>query len=99
MRPQSVARYISFLVGWCYEQEGLTAPTARGHDVRKVATALRELNSTSLSELLKAGSWATPGVFLKHYKLLVCPSAAELSRFEGLPVAKSVLSLQKHQRK
>ena len=95
MSSQAVARYIKTLVAWCYDQKQASWPNCRAHDVRKVATALRELSSTSLSDLLGAGQWTTPFPFLNYYKLLrVTRPSQNLKRFEELPVANSTLLLQ-----
>ena len=95
MSSQAVARYIKTLVAWCYDQKQQTLPGCRAHDVRKVATALRELSSTSLTDLLGAGQWTTPLPFLNHYKLLGATRPSQnLKYFEGLPVANSTLLLQ-----
>ena len=95
IKPQSIARYITYIVSWCYEQEGANAPESRAHDVRKVATSMRDLSSTSLSQLLEAGHWSTPHMFLKHYKTSFseeCKSALE--SFQGVATANSRFSLQ-----
>jgi hypothetical protein len=97
IKPQSLARYIKAIVGWCYEQEGESTPMTRAHDVRKVATSLRELTSLSLSDLLGAGDWSQPSTLLKHYKFLLCTDKQrELVPFEGVVAAKSRLSLQRN---
>ena len=95
IKPQSIARYITYIVGWCYEQEGEKAPESRAHDVRKIATSMRDLSSTSLSELLEAGHWSTPHMFLKHYKTSFseeCKTALE--SFKGVATANARFSLQ-----
>ena len=37
------------------------------HSVRHVATSISALRNFSLDDVLKAGAWASPNVFLKHY--------------------------------
>ena len=66
---QAIARYIVKLVEWCYECVNESYPGCRAHDVRKVAASMRELTSVSLSDVMSAGGWSTPSVFLSHYKV------------------------------
>ena len=95
IKPQSIARYITHIVAWCYEKEGQACPETRAHDVRKVATSLRELSATSLRDMLEAGNWSTPHMFLKHYKTPFTQTCKEnLREFEGITTANSVFSLQ-----
>ena len=95
LSAQAVARYLVKLVHWAYSKENKATPVCRAHDVRKIATNLRELTSTSLTEFLGAGFWTSPNPYLKHYKI---PKTARLhdaaSRFKGIAVAKTMLSLQ-----
>jgi hypothetical protein len=95
IRIQSIARYLTAIVAWCYEKEGSSCPIVRAHDVRKVAAAMRELTSTSLTDVLQAGEWATPSVYLDHYKFLFSRTQeTQLHEFEGVAAAKTILSLQ-----
>ena len=95
IKPQAIARYITTLIAWCYERRELTAPKSRAHDVRKVATSMRELSATALSDVLSAGEWTTPHMFFKHYQVTIGESQqAALARYQGLQVAKSSFSLQ-----
>jgi hypothetical protein len=95
IRVQSIARYITAIVAWCYEKEGQLCPSIRAHDVRKVAAAMRELTSTSLTDVLQAGEWATPSVYLNHYKFLMSGDQTRaIAQFEGVAAAKTIFSLQ-----
>ena len=95
IKPQAIARYITTLITWCYEQKQLTVPKSRAHDVRKVATSMRELSATALSDVLSAGDWTTPHMFFAHYQMNIGESQQRaLAPFQGLQVAKSSFSLQ-----
>ena len=100
IKTQAIARYITTLITWCYEKRELTVPKARAHDVRKVATSMRELSATALTDVLSAGNWATPHMFFKHYQTTIGESQQQsLAQFEGLQVAKSPFSLQSGDKK
>ena len=95
LSPQAVARYITKLIAWCYNQQNLETPVARAHDVRKIAATLADLSATALEDVLEAGSWSSSNTFLKHYRVAL-PESQQLSlkSFEGVIVGKSVLHLQ-----
>ena len=98
IKPQAVARYITYIVGWCYEREGEKAPATRAHDVRKVATSMRDLSATSLADVLDAGHWSTPHMFLKHYKMGFSEQCkTDLRNFQGVATANSSFYLQSTQ--
>lgn len=92
---QAIGRYIVRLVHFCYAAEGLSLPQCHAHDVRKIAASLRALNSVALDDVLEAGQWSTPSTFLSYYQVPFAPRSRQtLDRWVGLPVARSVLSLQ-----
>lgn len=39
----------------------------RPHDIRGIATSLQSLSNCSMEDILRAGVWATPSTFLRHY--------------------------------
>jgi hypothetical protein len=91
----AVGRYLVRLIRFCYEAAEQSPPTCKGHDVRKVATSLRALTSVALDDILDAGQWASPHMFLKHYRVpFSSHQRATLDKWVGLPVARSCLSLQ-----
>ena len=95
LKPQAVGRYITFLVAKCYKSRETEVGKVRAHDVRKIATSLRDLTSTALSDVLEAGRWTTPHMFLRHYKTSFSESQrAALQKFTGVVAAKSVISFQ-----
>ena len=95
LSAQAVARYITKLIAWCYDQQNLETPVARAHDVRKIATSLADLSSVALDDVLQAGNWSSPHMFLKHYRVALPKSQhLSLARFEGMAVGKSLLHLQ-----
>ena len=95
IKPQAIGRYITHIVAWCYETEGEICPETPAHDVRKIATSLRELSATSLNDVLQAGNWSSPHMFLKHYKTPFTQSCQDNMReFQGITTANSVFSLQ-----
>ena len=95
LKPQAVGRYLTFLVTKCYQSAEQSVGVVRAHDVRKIATSLRDLTSTSLSDVLEAGRWTTPHMFLRHYKTTFSEAQkASLRKFNGVLTANSCLSLQ-----
>ena len=95
LSAQAVARYLVKIVHWAYEKQQQKTPVCRAHDVRKIATTLRELSSTSLSEFLGAGFWTTPNPFLKHYKIANTERLhGSMKKYTGIAVAKKSLSFQ-----
>ena len=49
------------------DAELLRTLKVKPHSVRHVATSLGALRTCSMDEVLGAGTWASPTVFLKHY--------------------------------
>ena len=95
---QAIGRYLVRLVQFCYDADGSDRPPCRGHDVRKVAASLRALTSVALDDVLEAGQWSSPSTFLRHYSVPFAPRrVATLDRWCGLPVGRSVFSLQEPQ--
>ena len=66
VNPQSISRYFVHLVRWAYDIAGEASPDCRAHDVRKIAASLRALSSDSLMDVLQAGQWLSPYMFLIH---------------------------------
>ena len=55
------------------------------HSVRHIATSISALRNFSSGDVLKAGAWASPNVFLKHYVQNLSTDAwLKLSRLGGL---------------
>ena len=55
------------------------------HSVRHIATSISALRNFSLDDVSKAGAWASPNVFLKHYVQNFSTDAlSKLSRLGGL---------------
>ena len=49
-------------------QANIPSPVhVKPHSVRHVATSLSPLRTFSLNEVLRAGAWSSPNVFIKHY--------------------------------
>lgn len=68
---QSISCYIKEAILLAYQGsdnalvEGL--PLIKAHSIRHVATSLNALKFYSLDDVLKAGAWTSPNVFLSHY--------------------------------
>ena len=96
---QAIARYIVKLVEWCYMSVNESNPGCKAHDVRKIAASMRALTSVSLSDVMSAGGWSTPSVFLSHYKVDLHESHETHSKLENCQIVagKSIysFSLQK----
>ena len=62
------------------------------HSVRHVATSLSALRNPSLDDVLKAGAWASPNVFIKHYvQSFSTDTMSRLSRLGGFVAAGTVI--------
>ena len=66
----TVSAYIKELIMAAHREQNpdsVGSLSVKAHSVRKVATSLRSVKNLSMEELLRAGAWTTPGVFLSHY--------------------------------
>ena len=62
----------------------------KAHSVRHVATSLRALKAVSMSDILRAGAWSTPNVFISFYvQDFSVDSLTELSHLGGFVTAGS----------
>ena len=62
------------------------------HSVRHVATSLSALRNLSLDDVLKAGAWTLPNVFIKHYvQSFSTDTMSRLSRLGGFVAAGTVI--------
>ncbi len=64
----------------------------KAHSVRHVATSLSALKHYSMDDVLKAGAWTTPNVFLNYYiQDFSVDAMSSLSRLGGFLAAGSVI--------
>ena len=92
---QAVGRYLVHLIRFCYSSADKALPACRAHDVRKIAAAMRALTTVALDAVLDAGQWSNPHTLLKLYNVpLRRVTQSDIRRFQGLPIARSPLSLQ-----
>ena len=78
---QTISGYIKEAILFAYSnasQANIPSPVhVKPHSVRHVAT-LSALRNFSLDDVLKAGAWSSPNVFIKHYVqtslLMLCQS-------------------------
>ena len=62
------------------------------HSVRHVATSLSALRNFSLDDVLNAGAWSSPNVFIKHYVQNFSTDAmSKLSHLGGFVAAGAVI--------
>lgn len=69
IRPMTISAYIREAIVLAYASDpGRAVPSQiKAHSVRHVATSLQALKCFSLDDLLKAGAWSTPNVFISFY--------------------------------
>ena len=85
LSSQTISRYIKEAIILAHKESdpsSLKDMTVRPHSVRHIATSLSALRGCSLDELLRAGAWASPNVFLSHY--VQSFSVDSLSKLAGL---------------
>ena len=93
---QTISVYIKEAVVLAYSdpsQKDTKSPVhVKPHSVRHVATSLSALRNFSLDDVLKAGAWSSPNVFLKHYVQNFSTDAlSKLSRLGGFVAAGAVI--------
>ena len=68
---QSISCYIKEAILLAYQESDNSItdslPLIKAHSIRHVATSLNALKFYSLDDVLKAGAWTSPNVFLNHY--------------------------------
>ena len=70
MSTQTISSFIRETIITAHREQdpgSVGSLSVKAHSVRKVATSLRAVKNLSLEELLRAGAWATPSVFISHY--------------------------------
>ena len=92
---QTISVYIKEAVVLAYSdpsQDTKSPVHVKPHSVRHVATSLSALRNFSLDDVLKAGAWSSPNVFLKHYVQNFSTDAlSKLSRLGGFVAAGAVI--------
>ena len=64
----------------------------KAHSVRHIATSLNALRNFSMCDLLKAGTWRSPNVFLSHYmQNFTTDELSKLSRMGGFVSAGTII--------
>ena len=90
LSSQTISRYIKEAIFLTHKvsDPSLNDMTVRPHSVRHIATSLIALRGCSLDELLRAGAWASPNVFLSHYvQSLSVDSLSKLAVLGGFVAA------------
>lgn len=93
---QTLSRYLREAVQWAYESSSESQfdgnVNFKPHSVRHVATSLSALKYFCMSDILRAGAWASPDVFLSFYcQDYSVDSLTELSRLGGFVAAGAVI--------
>ena len=78
LSKQTLSNYIKETVILAYQEQNPDSQTVRSlkikpHSIRHVATSLSALRAVDMDEVLQAGTWASPNVFLKHYVIFYRP--------------------------
>ena len=86
---QTISCYIKESVVLAYsdqsQKDTKSSVHVKPHSVRHIATSVSALRNFSLDNVSKAGVWASPNVFLKHYVQKFSTDAlSKLSRLGGL---------------
>ena len=68
---QTISRWIRLTICKAYAQMGRELPISevRAHSTRAMATSLADFIGASAEDLCTAATWASPVVFVKHYRL------------------------------
>ena len=93
---QTISAYIKEAVVLAYldaSVQDVSSPVhVKPHSLRHVATSLSALQNFSLEDVLKAGAWASPNVFMKHYaQSFSTDTMSKLSRLGGFVAAGTVI--------
>ena len=86
----TISTYIKEAIILAYaSSSNRTTPSAiKAHSVRHVATSLQALKCFSMTDLLKAGAWTTPNVFISFYlQEFSVDSVTKLSHLGGFVAA------------
>ena len=97
LAKSSIASYVKQAIIMAYELTSASRPLSnlvvQPHSVRHVAASLAALRCSSLEELLSAGCWTTPDVFLAYYATnFSTDSITNLSRLGGIVAAQTVVA-------
>jgi len=88
---RTISAYIKLAITEAYKAaspELLADLKIKPHSVRHVATSLQALKLFSLADLLRAGSWTSPNVFISHYvQDFTVDSLTQLSHVGGFIAA------------
>ena len=97
LSKQTLSNYIRETVVLAYQEQNPDSESVRSlkikpHSIRHVATSLNALRAVDMDEVLQAGTWASPNVFLKHYvQYFSTDHLSQLSRLGGFVAAGSVM--------
>ena len=97
LSKQTLSNYIKESVILAYQEQNPDSQAVRSlkikpHSIRHVATSLSALRAVNMDEVLQAGTWASPNVFLKHYvQYFSTDHLSQLSRLGGFVAAGSVM--------
>ena len=72
MTKQALSNYIKEAIVLAYQEQdpdsqSLLPLRVKLHSIRHVAMSLGALRAVSMEDVLQAGTWASPNVFLNHY--------------------------------
>ena len=97
LSKQTLSNYIKETVVLAYQEQNPDSEYVRSlkikpHSIRHVATSLNALRAVDMDDVLQAGTWASPNVFLKHYvQYFSTDHLSQLSRLGGFVAAGSVI--------
>lgn len=93
---QSISNYIKEAVVMVYNEQNVKSLKneplkIKPHSVRHIATSLSALKNFTMEDILKAGTWATPNVFISHYvQYFSTDELSKLSRLGGFVAGNAV---------
>ena len=92
---QTVSAYIKdHIISAHVEQDpgSVGSLSVKAHSVRNIATSLKAVKKLSMEDLLRAGAWTTPSVFISHYvKSFTTDKLSKLSRLGGFVAAGNIV--------
>ena len=96
----SISRWITTTIAKAHADQGEDSTlrkslNIRAHDVRAVATSLLQLEGASVTEVMRAGRWASGGTFTRFYLRDMIPQADKIAKSGPVVAGGQVVSLSK----
>ena len=92
LSKQTLSNYIKGTIILANQEQAVRFLNIKPHSIRHVATSLNALRAIDMDDVLQAGTWASPNVFLKHYvQYFSTDHLSQLSKLGGSVAAGLVI--------